>query len=77
LAVVNYFVELTMGFGLFLSDAAAATEVYMIKREGDKLTLDKSFIDENDHEPGINFNRDRWPHGETGHAKPHGVIFVD
>jgi len=26
-------------------------------------------------QPGISFNRSSWPHGDTGPAKPHGVVF--
>ena len=25
--------------------------------------------------PGVSFTRDRWPHGTTGKAVPHGSVF--
>ena len=41
-----------------------------------KLTLDKSFIDEYEGTPCVDFNRTTWPHGRTGNAKPHSELFV-
>jgi hypothetical protein len=40
-----------------------------------KLTLDESFKDKGKDHPGIDFNRTRWPHGETGPAFVHGALF--
>jgi len=77
LGFVNYFVDLTPGFGLPGTGSGGDHRVYIVNRVGDKLILDTTFRDENDHQVGVNFNRDRWPHGETGHAKPHGLIFVN
>ena len=41
-----------------------------------KLSIDRSFIDENEGTPCVNFNRTNWPHGATGNAKPHSELFV-
>src|SRR3954453_19598073 len=41
-----------------------------------KLTEDRSFIDENEGTPCVNFDRTTWPQGNTGNAKPHSEMFV-
>jgi hypothetical protein len=41
-----------------------------------KLSIDRTFIDENEGTPCVNFNRTNWPHGKTGNAKPHSELFV-
>jgi hypothetical protein len=59
------------------------------KRDGDRrvsivqldpatgeLRYDTAFKDEVTGEVGVDFNRTKWPHGETGPARPHGVLFV-
>lgn len=40
------------------------------------LTLDKTFRDEHEGTPCVDFNRTIWPHGATGNAKPHSELFV-
>jgi hypothetical protein len=40
------------------------------------VALDKSFRDENTGAPCISFNRQNWPQGRAGFARPHGVLFV-
>lgn len=40
-----------------------------------KLTLDKKFKTKRADYPGIDFDRVRWPHGETGKAVVHGALF--
>ncbi|MQA12796.1 MAG: hypothetical protein GEV09_01110 [Pseudonocardiaceae bacterium] len=44
--------------------------------EDGELSLDKDFNDEFVHEPGWDFNRQVWPHGPFGNAKPHTTLFV-
>jgi len=46
-----------------------------ISRTG-RLTLDRSFIDENEGTPCVDFDRTTWPHGREGNAKPHSEMFV-
>jgi hypothetical protein len=41
-----------------------------------RLTADQSFRDENAGTPCLDFNRPNWPHGPTGDARPHGLLFV-
>lgn len=52
--------------------------VYMLRidRETKQLQFDKNFRDENTDEVGIDFNRTKWPHGDTGPARPRAVLFV-
>jgi hypothetical protein len=40
------------------------------------LSLDRSFRDENEGTPCVDFNRTTWPHGDYGNAKPHSELFV-
>src|SRR5579875_3045226 len=66
-----------------------AVELPAERREGDhrvylllldpatgKLRFDPAFRDETTGEVGVDFARSRWPHGETGPARPYGVLFV-
>ena len=41
-----------------------------------RLRLDGSFRDEQTGEPGVDFDRTTWPHGETGPARPRALLFV-
>lgn len=43
--------------------------------ETGELEIDSDFRDKNATYPGIDFNRERWPHGETGPAVVHGALF--
>ncbi|WP_431930408.1 hypothetical protein [Micromonospora sp. RP3T] len=40
------------------------------------LSPDTAFRDERTHQPCVSFNRQDWPHGSVGVARPHGVLFV-
>ncbi|WP_406632486.1 hypothetical protein [Amycolatopsis sp. WGS_07] len=40
------------------------------------VSPDSSFRDEVTHQPCVDFNRAVWPHGATGAARPHGVLFA-
>lgn len=52
--------------------------VWMLNTGDDgELSLDRDFRDEFTGEVGLDFNRDAWPHGRTGNAKPHlGLLVV-
>ncbi|MGH7645817.1 MAG: hypothetical protein ACREMR_09545, partial [Gemmatimonadales bacterium] len=52
--------------------------VHMLRFDEDtgELRLDERFRDEDTGEVGVSFDRDTWPHGSTGPARPHGVLFV-
>ncbi|ONI76367.1 hypothetical protein ALI144C_37610 [Actinosynnema sp. ALI-1.44] len=41
-----------------------------------RLSLDTSFSDGRHDGTCVNFNRNRWPHGATSYARPHGVLFA-
>jgi hypothetical protein len=43
---------------------------------GAQLAPDPAFRDEVLGPPCVDFNRSRWPHGATGDARPHGLLFV-
>lgn len=40
------------------------------------LRIDTAFRDELTGEVGVDFNRTRWPHGESGAARPAGLLFA-
>ncbi|SNR33441.1 hypothetical protein SAMN06265360_102238 [Haloechinothrix alba] len=44
--------------------------------ENGELSVDDNFRDEATNSPGWDFNRDAWPHGPFGNAKPHKGLFV-
>jgi hypothetical protein len=53
--------------------------VYMVRLDREptpQLRFDTAFKDEQTGEVGIDFNRKHWPHGDTGPARPHGLLFV-
>ncbi|WP_081916200.1 selenium-binding protein SBP56-related protein [Saccharothrix sp. NRRL B-16314] len=69
LAVSNYFVA---AVGL-----DGDHRVCMINQASDgTLSEDVSFRDEHTGTPCVQMNRTRWPHGATGFARPHGVLFA-
>lgn len=39
------------------------------------LHLDETFKPRDAEQPGVDFSRERWPHGLTGRAIPHGAVF--
>jgi hypothetical protein len=39
------------------------------------LSLDESFRVRGSDRPGVSFDRESWPHGDTGAAIPHGSVF--
>ena len=43
---------------------------------GGKLSIDRNFRDENEGTPCVDFNRNNWPQGKNGNAKPHSELFV-
>ncbi len=46
-----------------------------VDRETGALGLETSFKAPNDRRPGIDFDRDQWPHGASGRAIPHRAVF--
>jgi len=52
--------------------------VHMLRfdEETGAFALDERFRDEKTGDVGVSFDRTIWPHGRTGPARPHGVLFV-
>jgi hypothetical protein len=69
LAFANYFVR-----PLFV-DGNHQVCMVDLGRDG-ALTLDAAFRDEVTGQPCLDFDRETWPHGAYGQARPHGVLFV-
>lgn len=46
-----------------------------IDRATGRLALDQAFRPAGADRPGVSFDRTHWPHGATGPAIPHGVVF--
>ena len=55
-------------------DEVAGLRIANIDPHTGELRWDDSFTYA-DGQPGISFDRESWPHGDTGPAKPHGVVF--
>jgi hypothetical protein len=67
-AVSNYFVA--------RSAVDGNHKVCIVNVDHGKLNIDRSFRDEHEGTPCIDFNRSVWPHGKTGDAKPHSELFI-
>jgi hypothetical protein len=52
--------------------------VYLVRLDpaNGHLRMDEAFRDERRQTVGVDFNRTTWPHGETGPARPAGLLFV-
>jgi hypothetical protein len=46
-----------------------------VDRTTGALRLDTTFTMPGSQQPGVNFDREQWPHGPTGRAVPHGALF--
>jgi len=46
-----------------------------LERTTGALRLDTTFRTPGAERPGVDFGRERWPHGPTGRAIPHGAVF--
>jgi hypothetical protein len=47
-----------------------------LDRATGRLSWDERFRDADSTARGVSFSRARWPNGVTGHAMPHGALFV-
>jgi hypothetical protein len=69
------------GTDYFVSRAGSAYQddhklwVATVRRSG-ALSVDQDFNDSVDPSPGWDFNRQSWPHGPYGNAKPHKALFM-
>lgn|GEM_PF-869742 len=68
LAVANYLVE-----KLGMDGDHRLCMLNFVNRD---LSIDETFRDEHTGTPCVEFNREVWPHGATGFARPHGVLFA-
>lgn len=69
IAYSNYFVART---GLNGDHRVCVADV----NDDATLSLDEEFVDETSGESCIDFDRESWPHGDWGPAKPHSMLFV-
>jgi hypothetical protein len=72
IAVSNY----TADVPAYFQDGDHRIHIVRIDPESGRLRIDGAFVDEATGEVGVDFNRARWPHGETGPARPKGLLFV-
>ena len=49
--------------------------MYWVDPVNGALTLDEAFGNVDGLGPGLDMTRDEWPHGSTGPAIPHAVLF--
>lgn len=51
--------------------------LFMLTVDGEtgELAVDEGFRDPGADRAGVSFDRQAWPHGATGPAKPHGTVF--
>jgi DNA-binding beta-propeller fold protein YncE len=71
-AVANY----TADVPAFRLDGDRRVHMLRFDEETGALGLDERFRDERTDDVGVSFDREEWPHGRTGPARPHGVLFV-
>ncbi|MEQ7848525.1 hypothetical protein [Nocardioides kribbensis] len=69
IAYSNYFVART---GLDGDHRVCMVDI----AEDATMAIDEEFADENTGEPCLDFDREEWPHGVWGPAKPHSMLFV-
>jgi len=71
-AVSNYTID-TPGF---VQDGDHRVYVLRLDPSSGRLRIDGAFLDEKSGEVGVSFDRPSWPHGDTGPARPAGLLFV-
>lgn len=64
------------GSRLVVNDGKSRLFLVLLDPRTGALRIDESFRDEGATVPGVSFARDRWPHGATGKAVPHGSVFA-
>lgn len=72
LAVANY----TIDVPALRRDGDRRVYLVHIDPESGAVGFDGTFRDELDGTIGLDFNRNRWPHGETGPARPAALLFA-
>jgi hypothetical protein len=71
-AVANYMVDVPARY----RDGDRRVYVIRVNPDSGAVGFDPAFRDEFSGAVGVEFNRTRWPHGDTGPARPGGVLFV-
>ena len=71
-AVTSY----TMAVPAFALDGDRRVYMLRLDRTSGALRVDQAFRDEQTAAVGVDFGRTTWPHGASGPARPHGVLFV-
>ena len=72
IAVANY----TIDVPAFRRDGDRRVHLIDLDPVTGDLRLATGFADEFTGDPGVSFERMTWPHGASGPARPHGVLFV-
>ena len=60
----------------YFRDGDHRVHILRLDPDSGRLRVDTAFLDELAGNEGIDFDRTRWPHGETGSARPKGLLFV-
>ena len=60
---------------LVVNDGKRRMLLVTLEERTGALALDTAFRDSAAGEPGVSFDRPRWPHGASGAAVPHGTVF--
>jgi hypothetical protein len=68
--------DYTVDVPTFVQDGDHRVYIVRLDPATGRLRIDTAFRDELTGEVGVDFNRTRWPHGDTGPARPAGVLFV-
>lgn len=63
------------GSRLIVNDGKERMFLVALDQQTNQLTIDPSFHDRAATAPGLSFARVKWPHGDTGPARPHGSVF--
>ncbi len=66
------------GERIVITGAGELTGRVLIARldhETGALSLDATFREPGAERPGVDLDRESWPHGDTGGAEPHGAVF--
>lgn len=64
------------GSRLVVNDGTARVFLVTLDQRTGGLAIDAAFRDSAATVPGVSFARERWPHGATGAAVPHGSVFA-
>jgi len=68
--------DYTMDVPGFVLDGDRRVHLLRVDTATGRLHVDEAFRDEVTGEEGVSFERASWPHGETGPARPAGLLFL-